>query len=48
MSFGNGDVLAKIDGVADLTIVHPECVPTSVYCSTQGNLGMRTINVMLN
>jgi hypothetical protein len=49
VSFGNGDVAARLDSGADLTIVHPSCIPASVlYDARQsGDVGaIRDVKLM--
>ena len=49
VSFGNGDVVAKVDSGADLTIVHPSCIPSSVLYNARqsGDVGaIRDVKLM--
>ena len=49
VSFGNGDILARKDSGADLSIVHSSCIPASVlYQARQsGDVGViRDVKLM--
>ena len=49
VSFGNGDVVARIDSGTDLTVVHPSCIPTSVlyHARQSGDIGaIRDVKLM--
>ena len=49
VSFGNGDIMARNDSGADLSIVHPSCIPASdLYQARQsGDVGViRDVKLM--
>ena len=49
VSFGNGDVVAKVDSGADLSIVHPACIPSYVLKQAResGDVGtVRDVKLM--